>query len=276
MVVADPADHRLGELADIAATVLDEAVPDFVRWLGAASEVEKSPGDFATAADFAIEERVARLLTQRTGIAVHGEEHGGPDPAQGEAWVLDPIDGTANYSTRLPLTGMLLALLRDGAPVAGLTWLPLLDQRWTAVGGELRCNGHRQPPLAGAKLAESAVTFGNPRRVRSTEDYPTRWRFDVLEAITARCLRVRMLGSTGVELAFVAGGVCGGALGFSDRPWDNAAGVCMIRAVGGIATDLEGRPWTVDRPVLAGAPGVHGELLEIVRSVGDPAAFGDD
>ena len=50
-------------------------------------------------------------------------------------WVLDPIDGTFNYSSGLPTAAILLGLLRDGEPVLGLTWLPFIGQRYTAVAG---------------------------------------------------------------------------------------------------------------------------------------------
>jgi len=269
-------EKRLEELVAEAGRVLDEVVGDFDRWLGAASQVNKGFGDFATAADLAIEERVAAALRERTGIDVHGEEHGGPDLRSGAVWVLDPIDGTANYSMRIPLTGILLALIQDGEPVAGLTWLPFLGQRWVGHGDQLWCNGRRQPRLTRTRMADIAVAFGQVRRSRRHERYPTRFRFALLDELSANTLRVRMFGSTAVDLAWVAGGICGGAVIFGDRPWDNAAGVCLVRAAGGVATDLEGRPWRLDSPsVLAAAPGAHEELLAAIRSVGTPDSFTD-
>jgi len=56
--------------------------------------------------------------------------------------------------------------------------------------------------------------------------------------------------------------------------WDHAAGVAQVRSAGGIVTDLAGRPWTpTARSVLAAAPGVHGEVLEILRAVGEPEDY---
>ena len=74
-------------------------------------------------------------LTSATGIEVHGEEFGGADVDSPLVWVLDPIDGTFNYAAGLPMAAILLGLLRDGEPVAGLTWLPFTDERYTAVVG---------------------------------------------------------------------------------------------------------------------------------------------
>ena len=88
---------------------------------------------------------------------MHGEEFGGADVDSPLVWVLDPIDGTFNYAAGLPTAAILLGLLRDGEPVAGLTWLPFTDQRYTAVVGKpLYANGVAQPPLEPAKLADCA------------------------------------------------------------------------------------------------------------------------
>lgn len=272
----DPAE--LDGLVAAASAVLDGVLPDFVAGLGADPQVTKGVGDYATALDYELEDRITAGLVERTGVPVHGEERGGPDLRSGTAWVLDPIDGTVNYSLRVPLTGVLLALVSDGEPVAALTWLPLLGSRLTArAGGPLVVDGAPRPPLAPAQLRSTAVGFGPVRRGSPAQSFPTGYRFALLHAVTEHTLRVRMLGSTGLDLAWVADGVLGGAVVFGHHPWDNAAGACLVRAAGGTVTDLAGEPWRLDsRGVVAAAPGVHAELLDVVRSLGDPDAHPDD
>ena len=69
-------------------------------------------------------------------------------------------------------------------------------------------------------------------------------------------------------------GILGGAISFGAHVWDHAAGVALIRAAGGIVTNLDGSDWTTEsRSALAGAPGVHAELLELLQSVGAPEDF---
>ena len=257
-----------------AAALLDSVTEEFVGGLGAPSALRKGPADFATDVDLELERRLGRELTERTGIGVHGEEFGGPDVHTGTVWVLDPVDGTANYSSGLPLAGTLLALVQDGVPVAGLTWLPLLDQRFTAVAdGPLVCNGVDVPRLERGSLGDVTVSVGSLTR-SSGGRYPGRFRLEALARLSDLSLRVRLLGSTGIDLVWTAAGVLGGSLTFGSHPWDNAAGVCLVRAAGGIVTDLAGRPWHIDSPsVLAGAPGVHEELLELVAGLGDPGAM---
>jgi myo-inositol-1(or 4)-monophosphatase len=81
-----------------------------------------------------------------------------------------------------------------------------------------------------------------------------------------------MHGSTGIDLAYTASGVLGGAIVFGHHPWDNAAGVALVRAAGGVVTDLAGAPWIITSgSVLAAAPGVHEELLDMICTVAKEA-----
>src|SRR5690606_7205126 len=122
---ADPsAPPELHDLLAVAGEVLDGAAERFVHGIGAPSAVAKGGNDFATEFDLELERTVSAALRERTGIEVHGEEFGGPQLTSGTAWVLDPIDGTFNYSAGHPLSAILLALVHDGEPVVGLTWLP--------------------------------------------------------------------------------------------------------------------------------------------------------
>src|SRR5690606_34615317 len=184
-----------------------------------------------------------------------------------------PIDGTFNYSAGHPLSAILLALVHDGEPVVGLTWLPLLGKRYAAVrGGPLLIDGEPVPPLAEGKLSEAMIGFGS-FALDSRGRIPGRFRFDLLGSLSTLSSRVRMHGSTGIDLAFTASGVLGGAIVFGHHPWDNAAGVCLVRAAGGVVTDLAGAPWTITSgSVLAAAPGVHAELLEMICAVAEPVA----
>src|SRR6187455_1814029 len=132
----------LDGLVAVATTILDDAAKPFVEGHRADSAVQKKGNDFATEVDLAIERRVVEALRRETGIEVHGEEFGGADVDSPLVWVLDPIDGTINYAAGLPTAAILLGLMRDGQPVAGLTWLPFTDTRFTAVVGKpLYTNG---------------------------------------------------------------------------------------------------------------------------------------
>jgi myo-inositol-1(or 4)-monophosphatase len=264
----------LAALVADAAAILDAATAPFLAGHRAESAVPKKGDDFATEVDLAIERQVVAALVAATGIEVHGEEFGGAAVDSPWVWVLDPIDGTFNYAAGSPMASILLALLHDGDPVAGLTWLPFMGDRYTAVaGGPLMKNGAPQPSLAPGRLGDALVgvgTFSADSRGR----FPGRYRVAVLENLSRVSSRLRMHGSTGIDLVYVADGILGGAIAFGGQVWDHAAGVALVRAAGGVITTLAGEPWTpASRSVLAAAPGVHAEILEIVRSTGEPEDF---
>ncbi|MDG3013525.1 inositol monophosphatase family protein [Speluncibacter jeojiensis] len=270
-----PADP--GELLAVATGLLDAAAGRFRSGLGAPSAVPKGPNDFATEVDIELERRLGGELLERTGIAVHGEEFGGPDVGTGTVWLLDPVDGTVNYSAGLPLAGMLLALVHNGIPVLGLTWLPLVGRTYAAVlGGPVLGNGEPLPRLDDGRLRESIIAMGT-FNIDGRGRYPGRYRLAALTELSRSVRRLRMHGSIGADLAFTAGGALGGAIAFGQNPWDSAAGVALVRAAGGVATDLAGRPWRAGSPsVLAAAPGVHAELLKIFTELGEPASYSPD
>ncbi len=255
-------------LLHTAGQVLDSVVDEFVAGLGAPSAVTKSATDFATQVDLDLERRITAELTDRTQIAVHGEEFGGPPVDEGVVWVLDPVDGTYNYSTGMPLTGILLGLLVDGAPTLGLTWLPLQNRRYAGhVDGPLLVDGRPAERLTQTALSSAAVAYG-PFNAAHGGRYAGDRRADVIRALSARVARLRMTGSTGVDLAYTAAGIFGGAVVFGRHAWDNAPGAALVRAAGGVATDLGGTPWSATATsIVTGAPGLHDELMAVIGEV---------
>ncbi|MGN7131932.1 inositol monophosphatase family protein [Rhodococcoides corynebacterioides] len=261
----------LDRLAADARALLDGVHDRFLAGVGAPSAVAKGPDDFATAVDLELERRLTGELEDRTSIPVHGEEFGGPDLESGAVWVLDPIDGTFNYSYGLPTAGTLLALLVDGRPVIGLTWLPLSGHRfWAVDGGPVHRGEEALPALGPTTLGSSMVGFG-AFNADSRGRLPGAYRLQILTELSRVSSRIRMHGSTGLDLAFTAAGTLGASLVFGHHAWDNAAGAMLVRAAGGVVTDLAGDEWTIaSRSVLAAAPGVHDEVLALVRAIGDP------
>jgi myo-inositol-1(or 4)-monophosphatase len=267
-------DAHMAAVVEQASAILDAATEPFIAGHRADSAVSKRGDDFATKVDLEIERQVVDALVKTTGIDVHGEEFGGADIDSPWVWILDPIDGTFNYAAGSPMAAILLGLLHDGDPVAGLTWLPFIGDRYVAVaGGPLMKNGVPQEPLAAAELTDSIIgvgTFNADSRGR----FPGRYRLAVLEELSRVSSRLRMHGSTGIDLAYVADGILGGAISFGHHVWDHAAGVALVRAAGGVVTNLAGEEWTPDaRSALAAAPGVHAQMLEILHRVGQPDEY---
>jgi myo-inositol-1(or 4)-monophosphatase len=130
-----------------------------------------------------------------------------------------------------------------------------------------------QPPLEPAELADGLIGAGS-FSADARGKFPGRYRVALLENLSRVSSRLRMHGSTGLDLAYVADGILAASISFGGHVWDHAAGVALVRAAGGVVTNLAGEPWTPDsESALAAAPGAHEEILEILRSTGDPGDY---
>ncbi|MBV7296170.1 inositol monophosphatase [Corynebacterium sp. TAE3-ERU12] len=256
----------------VAAEAAVDEVADFFRTnLGAHPTVTKKGGSFATEIDLEIERRLRDLLTSSTGLPVFGEEFGGTDPAEATCWVVDPIDGTTNYSAGYPACAILVALLHRGQPVVGVTDMPMVNIRLTATaGGGTWRNGERIH-LSSKPGGPVGIAFGSVIAHRGGT-FPRTWRQLLLAEVGDVYPTIRISGSVGVDLASVAAGAFGGTITFSPNVWDNAAGVLLMREAGGVVTDLAGHEWTPSSlGVLAGRPAVHARLREIIVGLQPPA-----
>ncbi len=249
----------------IAEAVMDDAEAIFIEGFGAAPSQMKTTGDFATDVDFAIESHMRTMLTHLTGIPVIGEEGGGA--TSGTRWVIDPIDGTANYAASNPMSAILLSLLVDDQPILGITSIPMLGKRLSAYDGSpLMINGTPQEALEEQSHLVAHVGFSSMATPKNTA-FPLPMRRDLLTELAESYLRPRITGSIGVDLAFTAEGIFGTCVSFSPHVWDNAAGVMLVRAAGGVVTDTEGREWTPGNGVIAGTKKAHEVLIGTINEV---------
>lgn len=204
------------------------------------------------------------LIRATPGIGVQGEEEGGP--TSGTRWVVDPVDGTANLTHDIPLTGISLALIVDEEPLVGVIALPQLDRAYWAADGLGACrNGHPIRVTGPTRLDEAIVAVG---------DYGTgpgaATRNATIVAIHAalapRAQRVRMLGSAAADLALLAESALGASITLGNRTWDMAAGAVIAREAGAHVTDLDGSDHTAaSRCTIAAAPALIEDILDIVR-----------
>ena len=259
---------QLARYAAAAEAAVDEARGIFVSHLGAAPALAKGKGDFATQADLEIEALLRERLAQSTGIDVYGEEHGGQLNPKA-CWVVDPIDGTSNYSSGNPNCAILVSLIVDGQPVVAVTDLPLFGMRVAAEAGRaLRLNGEELPPLSGVNPPAAAQVGVGSVGSDDRQQFSARIRLELIGQLAETGLRPRISGSVGVDLAFAALGIYRAAVSFSPHVWDNAAGVLLARSAGAAVTDAAGRDWELGSVgVIAGSPGAHRSVADTMNRV---------
>ncbi|MGH2675082.1 MAG: inositol monophosphatase family protein [Actinomycetota bacterium] len=214
----------------------------------------KGRADYVTEVDRAAEEASREVLARETGIAVVGEELGGPEG--GEYWLVDPLDGTVNFVHRFPIVGVSVALISGGRPVAGAVHGPYLDTTFTAARGR----GAEQDgsPLSVSSIPPDRAVVGTGFPFRSKERLPE--YLEVFLPALERFEDLRRPGAVALDLAWVAAGVFDGFFELGLSPWDVAAGALLIEEAGGVVTDWSGGDDYLTGDVLAGNPAVHAEL----------------
>jgi myo-inositol-1(or 4)-monophosphatase len=195
------------------------------------------------------------LLTEEEGALDHGGEY---------RWIVDPIDGTVNYSRGLPLWGNSIALTHRGATLCGAIYLPVFDEMFTAVAGEgAFLNGAR---LRVSDVADPDALILSHGDYNVGPDHPTRLALNAENyAAHARlaegALRVKCLGSSVVEGSYVASGRLDGYFMTTLKPWDVAVTSLLVAEAGGRVTELSGAPWALESRTALFSNGVAHDAL---------------
>lgn len=223
----------------------------------------KGPGDYVTAVDRESEGVVVRILgSVFPGLPILAEEAGGGIPERG--WVVDPLDGTTNFSRGFPLVGVSVALLEGGQPVVGAVHAPFLGFTFTAAAGQgAHDQAGRRLQLGDPDPARAVVSTGFPFKTRS--QVPR--LLETLERVLAQVEDVRRPGAASLDLAFTAAGIFDGFFELGLKVWDIAAGALLVTEAGGLVSDWEGvTGLPVAGNIVAGSPRVHAALVAATGS----------
>jgi myo-inositol-1(or 4)-monophosphatase len=225
---------------------------------------EKARNDYVSAADRASEEVIAAFLQRETPEFGLLAEESGASGAAGARWVVDPLDGTANFIHSFPHFAVSVGLVEDSQVLLGAVYDPMRDEIFSAARGTgAWCNGRRLRVTGRPGLAGGFLTTGFPFRVHRMLDLYLRIFHDVFLRVAA----IRRPGAAALDLAHTAAGIFDGFFEFCLSDWDIAAGALLVREAGGVVTNLDGASGIFEHGnVVAAAPGVHRELLDVIRS----------
>jgi myo-inositol-1(or 4)-monophosphatase len=194
------------------------------------------------------------------------EESGSAEIQSEYRWIIDPLDGTVNYTHGLPIFCVSIGLEYNGKIVLGVVYDPSLDELFTAEKG--KGAWLNKQPLQVSKIStliESIVVTGFPYTInKNPEPDITHFRNFVIEAQA-----VRRLGSAALDLSYVACGRFDGFWEGSLNPWDMAAGVLLVTEAGGHWTDYLGAPSSVyNKQMLATNGLVHEQMIKVLKKAG--------
>ncbi|MGN9776166.1 inositol monophosphatase family protein [Micromonospora sp. H33] len=237
------ADTLLDDVGGLLREAADQAVLPLFRKLDDDDVAEKAPGDLVTVADRAAEELIsAGLRRLRPGSVVVGEEAVADDPGllrhlrgSGEVWLVDPVDGTANFAAGRRPFALMVALLTDGEPAAAWVLDPLADN------------------LAVARTGEGTYLDGRPVRTAGVAAAPGGLRGAAMSRFLPSSARARVEAGGERLGELLPGQHCAGreyldvltgdqqfVLFWRTLPWDHAPGTLLVRAAGGVARRFDG------------------------------------
>lgn len=244
-----------------AGKIITEGRPEVVT--------DKGDRDLSTEMDIAAEQAVRKILDEHTpDIPLLGEEQGGPDPAEVCCWVLDPIDGTVNYVHNLPTYAVALSLINLGHTVIGVILLPATRDLYTAVaGGGAKVNGKPMAASSTDRLSDALVAIDQFTFVDDDPDKINAFRLALIETLTPVVQRVRITGSSAIDLAWTAEGKLDACIMLANQPWDTSAGVLLAREAGVEVFDLVGNTHQLSsRATVAVTAGVSSSLVGVLAS----------
>jgi histidinol-phosphatase len=249
------------ELA-LANELADEAGSIGLSFFGTDLHVKLKPDRTpVTEADVAIESMVRERIRERfPSDAVLGEE-GGLDGGSDRRWIVDPIDGTKNFTDGIQIWGTLIALAVDGEPVLGLANAPGLGERYEAVrGGTATMNSKPIDVSTADRVSRAFVTYGSARVLL---DGPFA---EGVQDLAREARRTRAFGDFWGHM-LVARGSADAMLESELSTWDFAALRVIVEAAGGRVTSFDGGPLEHGGSVLSTNGVLHDEIVARLRGV---------
>jgi histidinol-phosphatase len=232
---------RLADTADALS------LPRFRSGLTVETKPDLTP---VTEADRTVETELRRILAdERPGDAILGEEQGAEGTGT-RRWLVDPIDGTRNYSRGIPVWATLVALESEGVVQLGVVSAPAMARRWWAErGAGAFANGERIHVSAISTVESSVLSFAIESEV---------------PAIAQRAWHARGFGDFWSYMLIAEGSVDGVLDGPGVKEWDLAATQVIIEEAGGRFSDFGGQSRIDSGSAVASNGLIHDELLAAV------------
>ena len=216
-----------------------------------------------TDADQAVERIIrAGIEAARPGDGIYGEEYGIAGDSSRQ-WIIDPIDGTANFLRGVPIWGTLIALAIDGVPVVGVVSSPALGRRWWGArghGAHVSIDGGHERPLRVsevAALADASISYN------SLQGWDGAGRLDAVIELSRSVWRSRAIGDMWSYMLLAEGAL--DAVGeFDLQPYDMAALIPIVEEAGGRFTSADGEPGPWHGSAVATNGVLHEAVLGIV------------
>jgi len=225
----------------------------------------KGPGDFVTASDKKVEKvLIEELQKARPNYSILSEEIGKIDNDESFKWIIDPIDGTANFLHGIPHFAISIGLEHEQEIVCGIIYDPIKDEMFIAEKGKgAYLNNQRMRVSSRSKLEDCIIFTGGPKREAKNKDLALKEYNNFSSKVL---IPIRKLGSASLDMAYVAAGRCDGFWQRNLNYWDIAAGIILVKESGGFVTDFKGEnDYIQNKTILVTNSKINNEMIEVLK-----------
>ena len=225
----------------------------------------KGPGDFVTASDKKVEKIIIEELEKaRPNYSILSEEIGEIKKGDEFKWIIDPIDGTANFLHGIPHFAISIGLEHNKEIISGIIYDPIKDEMFLAEKGNgSYLNNQRMRVSSRSKLQDCIIFTGGPKHESNSRNIALKEYNNFSSKVS---IPIRKLGSAALDMAYVAAGRCDGFWQRNLNYWDIAAGIILIKESGGFVTDFNGgNEYIENETVLATNSKINAEMMEILK-----------
>jgi len=194
---------------------------------------KKSRTDLVTDVDYRIQEYLIEQINKSFSNSLFLAEESGltKTPDKNEYWVIDPIDGTVNFSRGLPENCISLAFVENKEPTLGIIYAPFMDLFYFATKDQgAFLNDEKINPQWAVNFEDAMLSLGNKRG--KTHTY--------FKALEEKVMRIRLFGTAALQIAYVASGYLDAFISIRSHPWDVAAGYLILKESGGKIIQFDG------------------------------------
>ncbi len=194
-------------------------------------ESKSSPNDLVTQVDKESEKTLIQYINKNyPEHSILGEESGLTKGKSKARWIIDPLDGTVNYTQGLPFFAISVALEEKESLTMGAVYVPCLDEMYTAIKGKgAHLNGYKIQVGKKKELTKSIIGTGFPYDKSDSETNNIQQFLN----LTPKFRAIRRFGAAAYDLCLVASGFLDGYWEYKLRPWDVAAGALIVQEAGG-------------------------------------------
>ena len=227
----------------------------------------KGPGDFVSTADKKVEKiLIDELQKARPNYSILSEEIGLIKNDESFKWIIDPIDGTANFLHGIPHFAISIGLESNKEIIAGIIYDPIKDEMFVAEKGNgSYLNNQRMRVSARSKLKECIIFTGGPSFKSNDQEKDLSLKeYNQFSSIVHT--PIRKMGSAALDIAYVAAGRCDGFWQRNLNYWDIAAGIILVKEAGGFVTDLKGnKDYVENKNILVTNSKISHEMIDVLN-----------